>query len=198
MSDDIKFIVGLGNPGNEYFDTRHNFGFKFLDKFAQGENLSWKNWDDMASITFYQRNDNKILLAKPITYMNNSGFAVSALLKYYKITPQQMLVVYDDFSIPVGQFKFRANGSSGGHNGIGSIIEQTSSQNFPRLKLGIGPLPKYIKMPDFVLSKFNNEDKAKTEFILNQSEFIINSIIDFGFDKAISKITANFASQNSL
>jgi len=144
----------------------------------------------MASITFYQRNDNKILLAKPVTYMNNSGFAVSALLKYYKIKPEQMLVAYDDFSIPVGQFKFRANGSSGGHNGIGSIIKQTSSENFPRIKLGIGPLPKYIKMPDFVLSKFNDEDKEKIDFILNKSKFIIDNIIDFGFDKAISKITS--------
>lgn len=185
---DLKFVVGLGNPGNDYIDTRHNFGFKFLDKFAQNENLSWKNWSDMASITFYQRNDNKILLAKPMTYMNNSGFAVSALLKYYKIKPEQMLVAYDDFSIPVGQFKFRANGSSGGHNGIGSIIKQTSSENFPRIKLGIGPLPKYIKMPDFVLSKFNDEDKEKIDFILNKSKFIIDNIIDFGFDKAISKI----------
>ena len=187
---DLKFVVGLGNPGNDYIDTRHNFGFKFLDKFAQTENLSWKNWSDMASITFYQRNDNKILLAKPVTYMNNSGFAVSALLKYYKIKPEQMLVAYDDFSIPVGQFKFRANGSSGGHNGIGSIIKQTSSENFPRIKLGIGPLPKYIKMPDFVLSKFNDEDKEKIDFILNKSKFIIDNIIDFGFDKAISKITS--------
>lgn len=187
---DLKFVVGLGNPGNDYIDTRHNFGFKFLDKFAQNESLSWKNWSDMASITFYQRNDNKILLAKPMTYMNNSGFAVSALLKYYKIKPEQMLVAYDDFSIPVGQFKFRANGSSGGHNGIGSIIKQTSSENFPRIKLGIGPLPKYIKMPDFVLSKFNDEDKEKIDFILNKSKFIIDNIIDFGFDKAISKITS--------
>ena len=109
MSNDIKFVVGLGNPGQDYIDTRHNFGFKFLDKFAQEEILSWKNWSDMASITFYTRNDNKILFAKPITYMNNSGFAVAALLKYYKIKPEQMLVIYDDFSIPVGEFKFRAN-----------------------------------------------------------------------------------------
>jgi len=185
---ELKFVVGLGNPGNEYIDTRHNLGFKFLDKFAENENLSWKNWSDMASITFYTRNANKILLAKPITYMNNSGFAVAALLKYYKIKPEQMLVVYDDFSIPVGQFKFRANGSSGGHNGINSIIKQTSNQNFPRIKLGIGPLPKYIKMPDFVLSNFNNEDKTKVNFILNQSKFILDNIIDLGFDKAISKI----------
>ena len=194
MYDDIKFFIGLGNPGQDYTDTRHNFGFKFLDKFADRENLSWKNWSDMASITFYTRNDKKILLAKPMTYMNNSGFAVSALLKYYKIKPQQMFVAYDDFSIPVGQFKFRANGSSGGHNGIGSIIKQTSTENFPRIKLGIGPLPKYIKMPDFVLSKFNNEDKEKINLVLEQSEFVINSVIDLGFDKAISKITASLKS----
>ncbi|MBQ3943186.1 MAG: aminoacyl-tRNA hydrolase, partial [Elusimicrobia bacterium] len=131
----IKFVVGLGNPGEKYSNTRHNFGFKAVDKIADQENLSWKNWNDMASITFYKRNGENILIAKPMTFMNNSGFPVVALLKYYKILPQEMLVLYDDYSIPIGEYKFRATGSSGGHNGVNSIITQTGTNAFPRMKL---------------------------------------------------------------
>ena len=184
----IKFVVGLGNPGEKYSNTRHNFGFKAVDKIADQENLSWKNWNDMASITFYKRNDRNILIAKPMTFMNNSGFPVVALLKYYKILPQEMLVLYDDYSIPIGEYKFRATGSSGGHNGVNSIITQTGTNAFPRMKLGMGPLPKYAKIVDFVLSNFNSQDDEKVNNVLNQIRDIVNAVIDFGFDKAISKI----------
>ena len=103
----IKFVVGLGNPGEKYSNTRHNFGFKVVDKIVEQANLSWKNWNDMASIVFYRRNTNNILIAKPMTFMNNSGFPVVAILKYYKILPQEMLVLYDDYSIPIGKYKFK-------------------------------------------------------------------------------------------
>ena len=188
MSNDIKFVVGLGNPGEKYSNTRHNFGFKAVDKIAEQGNLSWKNWNDMASITFYRRNDNNILIVKPMTFMNNSGFPVTGILKYYKILPQEMLVLYDDYSIPTGEYKFRATGSSGGHNGVNSIITQTGTTTFPRMKLGMGPLPKYAKIVDFVLSNFNSQDNEKVDSVLNQIKDIIDTIIDLGFDKAISKI----------
>ena len=191
MSNDIRFVVGLGNPGEKYSNTRHNFGFRAVDKIAEQENLSWKNWNDMASITFYKRNDNNVLMAKPMTFMNNSGFPVVALLKYYKITPQEMLVLYDDYSIPVGEYKFRATGSSGGHNGVNSIITQTGTTSFPRMKLGMGPLPKYAKIVDFVLSNFNSEDGGKINNVLDKIKDIVDTIIDLGFDKAISKIAQN-------
>ena len=188
MSNDIKFVVGLGNPGEKYSNTRHNFGFKAVDKIAEQGNLSWKNWNDMASITCYRRNDNNILIVKPMTFMNNSGFPVTGILKYYKILPQEMLVLYDDYSIPTGEYKFRATGSSGGHNGVNSIITQTGTTTFPRMKLGMGPLPKYAKIVDFVLSNFNSQDNEKVDSVLNQIKDIIDTIIDLGFDKAISKI----------
>ena len=191
MSNDIKLVVGLGNPGEKYSNTRHNFGFRAVDKVAEQENLSWKNWNDMASITFYRRNDNNILLVKPMTFMNNSGFPITGLLKYYKIVPQEMLVLYDDYSIPTGEYKFRATGSSGGHNGVNSIITQTGTTSFPRMKLGMGPLPKYAKIVDFVLSNFNSEDNKKVEDVLDKIKDIVDTIIDLGFDKAISKIAQN-------
>lgn len=185
---DIKFIIGLGNPGEKYINTRHNFGFKAVDKIISLEGLAWKNWNDMASIAFYNRNQEKILFAKPMTFMNNSGFAVSALLKYYKIAPEEMLVIYDDFSIPAGEFRFRSNGSAGGHNGINSIITQTATKNFPRMKLGIGPLGNFSNTADFVLNNFTDSEKDKIENILNLIKDYIDLIIDFGFDKGISKI----------
>lgn len=188
MSDNIKFVVGLGNPGEKYCNTRHNFGFKAVDKIVETANLTWKNWNDMASITFYERNANKILIAKPMTFMNNSGFPVSFLLKYYKILPQEMMVLYDDYSIPTGEYKFRANGSSGGHNGVNSIITQTATSVFPRMKLGMGPLPKNAKIVDFVLSNFNSQDKEKINKVLDSIKDIVDAVIDLGFDKAISKI----------
>ena len=191
MSNNIKFVVGLGNPGEKYSNTRHNFGFRAVDKVAEQENLSWKNWNDMASITFYRRNDNNILLVKPMTFMNNSGFPITGLLKYYKIVPQEMLVLYDDYSIPTGEYKFRATGSSGGHNGVNSIITQTGTTSFPRMKLVMGPLPKYAKIVDFVLSNFNSEDNKKVEDVLDKIKDIVDTIIDLGFDKAISKIAQN-------
>ena len=191
MSNDIRFVVGLGNPGEKYSNTRHNFGFRAVDKIAEQESLSWKNWNDMASITFYKRNDNNVLMAKPMTFMNNSGFPIVALLKYYKITPQEMLVLYDDYSIPTGEYKFRATGSSGGHNGVNSIITQTRTTSFPRMKLGMGPLPKYAKIVDFVLSNFNSEDSGKINNVLDKIKDIVDTIIDLGFDKAISKIAQN-------
>lgn len=194
---EIKFIVGLGNPGDKYLNTRHNFGFRAVDRIVSLEQLAWKNWNDMASVVFYTRNNSKILFAKPQTFMNNSGFAVKALLQYYKIKPSEMLVMYDDFAIPTGEFRFRANGSSGGHNGIASIIEQTASEDFPRMKLGIGPLPKFIKMPDFVLSNFSDDDKQKIEMLLKSIKDTVDSIIDFGFDKAISKIVSGKQNDNN-
>lgn len=187
----IKFVVGLGNPGEKYSNTRHNFGFRAVDKIAEQENLFWKHWTDMASITFYKRNDNNILIAKPMTFMNNSGFPIIALLKYYKILPQEMLVLYDDYSIPVGEYKFRATGSSGGHNGVNSIIAQTGTTAFPRMKLGMGPLPKNARIVDFVLSNFNSQDNEKVNAVLDNIKNIVDTIIDLGFDKAISRIAQN-------
>lgn len=186
----IKFIAGLGNPGEKYQNTRHNFGFKAVDKLADAKNLSWKNWNDMASITFYGRNGQNILIAKPMTFMNNSGFPVSALLKYYKIQTSEMAVLYDDYSIPLGEYKFRASGSSGGHNGVNSIITQTGTNIFPRMKLGMGPLPQHARITDFVLSYFGKSDTEKVNTVLEKIPNIIDAFIDYGFDKAISKISS--------
>lgn len=188
MTEHIKLIAGLGNPDIKYLNTRHNFGFRALDVLVQTQNEQWKNHKDMASVVFYEKSNKKVLLVKPMTYMNNSGLPLRAISDFYKIKPSEIVVFYDDFSIPLGSLKFRMNGSSGGHNGIDSIIKHLGTSEFPRIKLGIGPLPKYMNMPDFVLGKFSDEELVKVDKILSSIKNITDTIIDLGFEKAVSKI----------
>ncbi|MDR1195858.1 MAG: aminoacyl-tRNA hydrolase [Endomicrobium sp.] len=183
---DIKLFVGLGNPGDKYKNTRHNFGFMALDAIAKSKRLEFKNKDNMADISFYDSPNGKIILLKPTTYMNLSGTPVSLTARYYKINPEEIFVFYDDFSIPLGEFRIRLSGSSGGHNGISSIITCLCTDKFPRMKLGIGPLPKFIKMPDFVLSKFHEEDKEKIEKSISKAAVLFDEIIQSGIEQAIS------------
>ena len=188
----IKLFAGLGNPGKEYENTRHNFGFKVLDAIANAKRLEFKNWNNMADVSLFDTAGNdgiagKIFLLKPMSFMNLSGAPLSAFMRYYKINPDEILVFYDDFSIPLGEYRIRMSGSDGGHNGIKSIIQNLGVQNFARMKLGIGPLPQFIKMPDYVLSKFSPEDKEKIELIKQKAVDFFNSVNETGLEKTMSK-----------
>ena len=155
-------IVGLGNPGKDYEKTRHNVGFRSTDLLAgllktKIDRLKFKALTRM--VTY---NGMKVLLVQPQTYMNLSGAAVSALATYYKVKPERILVIFDDISLPVGRIRIRKDGSAGGHNGIKSIIQELGSQEFPRVKIGVGakPHPEY-DLADWVLSTFTaQEEKA--------------------------------------
>jgi PTH1 family peptidyl-tRNA hydrolase len=186
----IKLFVGLGNPGKEYENTRHNFGFKALDAIADAKRLEFKNWNNMADISFYTLNGEKIWLLKPETFMNLSGLPLSAFMRYYKISPEEILIFYDDFSIPLGEFRIRMSGSDGGHNGIKSIVQNLNTQNFARMKLGIGPLPKFIKTPDFVLSKFRSQDEEQIKLMRQKAAEFFDAVNEIGLEKAASKIMA--------
>lgn len=133
----MKMVVGLGNPGLQYEHTRHNVGFHCVDKLAS--NLHWK-WErqNRAMVASGIIGTEKVILVKPITFMNNSGEAVSDLLRWYKLQPADLLVVCDDLDLPVGKIRLRANGSAGGHNGVDSIIHHLHTNQFPRLRIGIG------------------------------------------------------------
>ncbi len=182
----VKLFAGLGNPGTKYENTRHNFGFMALDAIASAERLEFKNWNDVADISFYDSPSGKVFLLKPMTYMNLSGQPLSAFMKYYKIKPEEICVFYDDFSIPLGQYRARLSGSAGGHNGISSIIEHLHTDVFARLKLGIGPLPEFMKMPDFVLSRFQPEEKNKIEEIKKTAVSFFTEVNKAGIEKAVS------------
>lgn len=155
-------VVGLGNPGDKYFHTRHNTGFLTMDYISQKagtkvDRVKFKALTGEAVIGAH-----RVLLMKPQTFMNNSGEAVAEAASFYKIPPENIIVIFDDISLDVGRMRIRRDGSAGGHNGIKSIISCIGSENFPRIKIGVGqkPHPDY-DLADWVLSEFSKEDKEK-------------------------------------
>ena len=180
-------IVGLGNPGREYEKTRHNVGFRVTDLLAQQlktkiDRLKFKALTRQVNI-----GGKKVLLVQPQTYMNVSGAAVSALATFYKIKPERILVIFDDISLPVGRIRVRRDGSAGGHNGIKSIIQSLGTDQFPRVKVGVGgkPHPEY-DLADWVLSKFSaQEEKDLAPAMANAAEAAL-LVLDQGVEKAAS------------
>ena len=167
MSAKPKLVVGLGNPGKDYAGTRHNIGFAVLDRLAGKLDCSFrKKWRFSAEVAEAAAGDaGKVVLAKPQTYMNRSGSAVNALLKWSKIEPAQLLVVVDDADLPLGQIRLRASGGSGGHNGLRSIIEALGgNEEFARLRVGIGrSAPVGADITGHVLGKFAAQERELAE-----------------------------------
>ena len=152
-------IAGLGNPGSEYEKTRHNTGFMSLDLLAARLQVKVSKERFKALTAQADFDGQRLVLMKPLTYMNASGIAIEAAAHFYKIPPEQVLVIYDDISLPPGKLRLRRKGSAGGHNGIKSIIAQLGTEEFPRIRVGVGakPNPQY-DLADWVLSKFSEED----------------------------------------
>lgn len=153
-------IVGLGNPGREHQDNRHNVGFHCLDRLAEKHGLAWNKKQHQAEWAQGRITGQKVILAKPQTYVNLSGEAVGALARFYKINPQNILVIYDDLDLPQGATRLRPDGGSGGHNGIKSIIQHLNTQDFPRLRVGIGRPPGRMEPKDYVLQDFDPDERA--------------------------------------
>mgnify|MGYP003391007265 CR=1 FL=1 len=186
--DESWLIVGLGNPGKEYERTRHNAGFRAIDILA--ENLRCKidkaKFQGLYGQVDYQ--GEKLYLLKPLTYMNLSGRSVLQLSAYFNIPPQRIIVLFDDISLEPGRLRIRPDGSAGGHNGIKSIIQELGSQDFPRVKIGVGakPHPEY-DLADWVLSTFSaQEEKALTVSLKNAAEAAL-CIIDKGVPDASNR-----------
>ena len=161
----MKLIIGLGNPGAEYNFTRHNFGFLALDFLFKVKGLEWESREKFGAI--YKKVGETIFM-KPQGFYNTSGVPVRAMMNYYKISAEEILVVLDDFNLPFGEIRFREKGSAGGNNGLKSIIQELKTEEFPRLRLGTGneELRRKIGDTDFVLGKFSAEEKAKLPEIL--------------------------------
>lgn len=160
-------LVGLGNPGPTYERTRHNVGFRAVDALARREHFSVDRLKHRAMTCLTQLGDCKVLVVKPMTYMNLSGIAVKALADYYKIPAERIIVMFDDISLPVGRLRIRSEGSAGGHNGIKSIIAELQTQDFPRIKIGVGqkPHPDY-ELKDWVLSSFSAQEEKKLDPVI--------------------------------
>lgn len=198
----MKLIVGLGNPGEQYANSRHNMGFMALDSllkdFESKTNTSWDHIkqgkvDTKEVIIQHDR----VLLAKPHTFMNNSGVAVSFLLNYYKIDPQDIIVIYDDLDLHLGKMRVRFGGAAGGHKGVESIIEKIGTDKFLRVRLGIGhPHHRGVKLKegksnlaveDYVLQNFASNEKSKVRHMLKESARTLNLILKHGMDLYMSK-----------
>lgn len=180
-------IVGLGNPGKQYEHTRHNVGFDVMDALADKYNISISEKKHKALYGKGMIAGQKVVLAKPQTFMNLSGESVAELLNYYKLDPEtEMLVIYDDISLAPGGIRIRKKGSAGGHNGIKNIIAQTGTQNFMRIKVGVGEKPKGWDLADYVLGRFDELDRKKVEEAFEDAVLATEMILQDEVDQAMN------------
>ena len=183
----MKLIVGLGNVGEKYTFTRHNVGFMLVDSIAVNNNLTFRENTRLKCFMTNLRNGvDDYLIIKPTTFMNLSGEAVRAVMDYYKIPVEDILIVYDDLSLELGKIRFRPNGSDGGHNGIKSIIKHLGTQNVARLKIGIGPQPN-LPSEVFVLQNFSKDELEKLKPVLSKSKDGISCYFKEGISVAQNK-----------
>lgn len=181
----MKVVVGLGNPGNEYQETRHNIGFMVVDALAKELNISLDKNKFKGQIGEGFLNGEKIILVKPMTYMNLSGETVGPLLSWYKLDRADLLVVYDDMDLSLGQLRIRRKGSSGGHNGMKSIIAHLNTEDFSRLKIGIGS-PRF-NVINYVLGKFEKDEKQIVEEAINRAVEAAKVFLTKGVQEAMNK-----------
>jgi len=178
----IRAIVGLGNPGEKYDRTRHNLGFEVVNllkgesEFVPGDG---KYLYCTTSVSSFE-----IALLKPTTYMNRSGFAVRRYAEFESLLPAEILVIADDFNLPLGRIRLRKSGSDGGHNGLASLIDHLGTEDFPRVRLGIGPVPEGIFAEDFVLERFSDKEIGAAEEMTERAARAVRAWLLEGYQKA--------------
>lgn len=192
--DRVMYIIaGLGNPTREYEKTRHNVGFEVIDVLADmlGTTVEEKKFKGC-----YGRGiigGEKVLLLKPQTFMNLSGESIRAASDFYKVDHEHIIIIYDDISLDVGQLRIRKKGSAGGHNGIKNIIAHLGTQEFPRIKVGVGDKPKKMDLADYVLSRFSKEDRAAMEDAFKEAAKAVEVMITEGMDTAMNQFNGHKA-----
>lgn len=198
----MRLVVGLGNPGPEYVGTRHNIGFEVLDAFA--ERLGWVGKGDFnrlakakfegltidGVVSLETGGTEKVLLLKPLTYMNLSGRSVQSAMSFFQLTPREVLVVLDDVALPCGRLRLRGSGSSGGHNGLKDIERALGTSDYPRLRIGIDPPPPRVAQKDYVLGRFGPEQRATVELAIARACGAIVTWIDKGLNVAMNQFNA--------
>lgn len=181
-------VVGLGNPGDKYENTRHNVGFLTIDHIAEEQRVPVQKLKYRALTNTVELGGAKVLLMKPVTYMNLSGEAVRQAVDFYKIPPERVLVVSDDTALAVGRLRIRKGGSAGGHNGLKNIIQHLGTDQFPRVRVGVGekPHPDY-DMADWVLGKFQGEDKKAIDGAVKRAADAVECLLKEGPDRAMNR-----------
>ena len=182
----IRLIAGLGNAGPEYAATRHNIGFMVVDQLAAQFGATWTRsgkWEALSA------KSGPVLLIKALSFMNASGYPLLAFAQFYKIKPEEVLVVLDDFSLPLGRLRLRLQGGSGGHNGLESVIMQFGTEDIPRLRIGIGPAPREGSH-DYVLTRFFDEEKPVVRSAIDRAVEAVKCAIDNGLVSAMNIFNA--------
>ena len=180
-------IVGLGNPGREYRETRHNIGFLLMDRLAVNLNARFTRLQSKALVASTTYHERKIILAKPQTFMNLSGQSVQGLIHFYKLPLTNILIAHDDLDLPPGTIRIRPDGGSAGQKGMSSILERLGTDEFPRLRLGVGRPPGQMQAPDYVLQDFSNGERILISETLNRAMEAALTFVTEGLNAAMNK-----------
>ena len=191
----IRLVAGLGNPSLEYTATRHNIGFMVVDQLAAQFGSTWERSIPQAREDALSAKCGAVLLVKPLSFMNRSGYPLVAVAQFYKIEPQQILVVIDDFTLTLGRLRLRARGGSGGHNGLDSVIAQFGTEEIPRLRIGIGAAPTEASV-DYVLGRFFEEERPLVEKTIARAADAVKCAIDNGLLSAMNQFNKNPESES--
>lgn len=190
-------IIGLGNPGKEYAQSRHNVGFMILDHLAERYGVAFTRYEQKAFVVKVASEQGTLIFAKPQTYMNLSGQSVGALVRFYKVPLEQLLIVYDDIDLPFGTLRMRPGGGSGGHKGMQSIIDRLGSQDIARLRIGVGRPSNSKAAANYVLNEFNGREKLDLPLILDRAAQAVQDWIRFGLVEAMNRHNLNLLADES-
>ncbi|MGZ5453517.1 MAG: aminoacyl-tRNA hydrolase [Candidatus Aminicenantales bacterium] len=180
-------VVGLGNPGDEYAATRHNAGFMLVDRLARAWGAELRGRLFKSRTALVRRAGDEVLLVQPKTFMNRSGTAVRAALAGKEVGPERLIVIYDDLDIPLGEIRVRKAGRPGTHKGMISVVGEVQSEDFPRIRIGTGPLPAGRDAADFVLEPFKRDERADLERGLEQAAEALEMVLDGGIERAMTR-----------
>ena len=183
---DMWLVVGLGNPGSRYERTRHNVGFMAIDALARMYDIRTDRLQENCAVGRGRLADQKIMLAKPLTFMNNSGEGIGRLCRYYGLSPQRILVIYDDLDMPTATVRLRAKGGHGGHNGVRSLIAHLGTNEFPRVKIGIGRPPEGVAVPSYVLQEFAKVELDAIDGAVREAIEVVRASVMLGIERAVS------------
>ncbi len=193
MSQSLSLIVGLGNPGRQYAKTRHNLGWQVLDRLCEKLNIGFKAGRGDYYVALLQDGDREVVFLKPTTYMNGSGVAVKDALAFLGKPAADLLVILDDMALPLGRLRVRSKGSSGGHNGLESIIYQLQTEEFARLRLGIGTPETKEAAVGHVLGEFSKEEKKIAEEMMENAVVVVETCCQTGFQEALNYLSRRSA-----
>ncbi len=186
----MKIIAGLGNPGMKYTATRHNIGFEVIERLAYEHNIKVDLKKHQGLVGQGVIKGEKVILVKPLTYMNKSGECIRSLMDFYKLTTDDLIVVYDDTSLDLGRLRIRVKGSAGGHNGIKNIISHMGSQEFPRVKVGVGEKPPGWDLADYVLSRFRDDEMNDVKEAVKEGVTAVEAMLSEGLQPAMNLFNA--------